>query len=190
MHFLTIILRKPHILIASIAVTLLSGCVISSNSTKSYTKELSVSPDSSLTLNQKIDFKPGKTRVFLQDGMVVSQFNHYKSNCNLEIRKKDEENWQFVEPGVYKVISTRQTLEEVVRFIPGNETRVASRLILADIDTSQTDIYLGMHYYLSGEDANVMRLSCRGVMALPHEAEPPTLQEIRQALGNIITLNL
>ena len=186
MHYLKIILGKTHVIMASIAVILISGCAISTNTTKSYTEELSVSPDSSLTINQIIEFKPGKTRVFIQDGMVVSKINRFKSNCNLEIRKKDEENWQSVEPGVYKVVSTRRTLEQVVRFIPGNEILVAD----ASVDSSPSDIYLGMHYYLSGEDANVMRLSCRGVYASLYDAEPPTLQEIRQALGSIVTLNL
>jgi len=173
-----------------ISAGLLSGCKVGAtfhtgNST------LNVSDDSTLNLNQKIDFKPGRTRVFMQDGIIVSQFNHYQPNCNLEIRKKDDDNWQAVKPAVYQITSTQLTLEEVVRFKVGEETRLAalSASIGAD-DGSPSDIYLGMHFYLAGEDSNVMRLSCRGAMALPHEAEYPSLADIQQSLGNIMQINL
>lgn len=173
-----------------ISAGLISGCRVG-GSIHIGNSGLSVSEDSTLTLNQKIDFKPGHTRVFMQNGIIVNRFNHYQPNCNLEIRKKDEDNWQSVDPAIYQVTSTQLTREEVVRFKRGEETRLAGLFLsFGDLDSTQSDIYLGMHFKLAGEDSNVMRLSCRGAMALPHEAEYPTLAEIQQSLGNIMQISL
>ncbi len=171
-----------------IITLLLAGCS-STYSTHSNVVSLTVEPDSALTINQKIDFKPERTRVFIQDGLIVSQFNHYKPHCNLEITIRDDDNWQSVSPASYQVTGTRQTLQQVVKFTPGVETQVAALRYAAN-DSGQPDIYRGMHYYLQGADSNVRKLSCRGALAPPHEAEPPTLAEIDQVLGNIMTLRL
>lgn len=145
-------------------------------------------------INEQIEFKPETTRTFLQDGkVVVGDFNHYKPNCNLEIRKRDDNNWQSVLPGNYQITRIQDTLEKVVRFNPGKESRLASiatgDMQLAFDDSGQSDIYLGMHFYLQGEDSNLMRLSCRGALAPPHEAEQPTLEEIEYALGDLMMLS-
>lgn len=157
-----------------------------------------LSDTASLTINEQISIKPENTRVFIQDGIVVSQFNHYKHNCNLEVRKRDNDNFQFINPGLYRIHSIRNTMENVVRFTPGETVKLAFQgsqehipgLLLAEVDDSPSDIYLGMHFYLEGEDSNVMRLSCRGALAPPWDAQPPTLAQIRQALGNLATLEI
>ncbi len=157
-----------------------------------------LSDTASLTINEQISIKPENTRVFIQDGIVVSQFNHYKHNCNLEVRKRDDNNFQFINPGSYRIHSIQNTLEQVVRFNPGETVNLAfldsegqiPGLLLAGVDDSPSDIYLGMHFYLEGEDSNIMRLSCRGALAPPWDAQPPTLAEIRQALGNLATLQM
>ena len=162
---------------------------------------ITLSDNAALTVNERISIKPGHTRVFFQDGIIVSQFNHYKHNCNLEVRKKDSDNFQFIEPGTYGITGIQDTLEEVVRLAPRQPVKLALHgdtdnqltrsLVTASVDgDGLSDIYLGMHFYLSGEDTNVMRLSCRGALAAPQDALPPTLAEIRQALGNLLTLSL
>ena len=172
-------------------LALLGGCYASVEP-QNGNNALSTSQGSTLSINKKIEIKPSHTRVFIQDGIIVSQFNHYKPGCNIEVRKKDDENWQFIQPADYRVVSSQQTREEVVLFSPGQETMVASLLktAAAGVDGGLSDIYLGIHFHLSGEDSNVMRLSCRGVLAAPHEAKPPTLKEIQQALGDIMHLKL
>ena len=176
---------------------ILTGCK-AVYTTYSGQPSIAASEGSKVTINEKIEVKPGVTRVFIQDGRIVSGFNHYKTSCNMEVRKKDDENWQFIEPGEYSITGSQSTLENVVQkksvepvILAASNSAFYSRFMLASsVDDSPSDIYLGIHYYLSGADANVMRLSCRGVYAAPGEAEYPTRNEIELALGEIISLKL
>ena len=182
-----------HLLI--ISISLLSGCS-AVYTTYSGQPAIAASAGSKVIINNKIEVKPGLTRVFMQDGMIVSSFNHFKTSCNIEIRKKDDENWQFIEPAEYSITGSQSTLENVVQNKSDEPVKLASSntsfygKLMADssVDSSPSDIYLGIHYYLSGPDTNVMRLSCRGAIAAPWEAQYPTPSEIEQALGDIIYL--
>ena len=49
-------------------------------------------------------------------------------------------------------------------------------------------VYLGYHLWLDGPDPNVRRLTCRGGYADPASALPPSINQIRQALGDVMTL--
>jgi hypothetical protein len=52
-------------------------------------------------------------------------------------------------------------------------------------------IQTGFHLWLDDEaDANLMRLTCLGVLADPADAYPPTLAEIQAALGELATLDV
>ena len=192
--------KKVLILLLLASLPLLTACNASLQIATA-DRNITLSDNASLTVNERISIKPDHTRVFFQDGIIVSQFNHYKHNCNLEVRKKDGDNFQFIQPGTYRITGIRDTLEEVVRLTPGQPVKLALHddtdnhltrsLITASVDgDGPSDIYLGMHFYLSGEDANVMRLSCRGALAAPQDAQPPALDEIKQALGNLLTLSL
>jgi hypothetical protein len=179
-------------------IFLMTGCN-SIYTTYSGQPAIAASSGSTIVINEKINVKPGVTRVFIQDGIIVRGFNHYKTSCNIEVRKKDNENWQFIEPAEYNITGSQSTLENVVNSQPLAPLKLASNssafygrftLVGGRGDSSPADIYLGIHYYLSGPDANVMRLSCRGALASPWEAEYPTRIEIDQALGEIIKLKL
>ena len=140
----------------------------------------------------KLTVQPGKTRVFIQNGLISNGFNHYHPNCNIEVRKKDDENTQSVLPGIYQVTAVNEFDEEVVKnIIPLKAVKVATikSVLFASIDNDGlSDIYRSIHFYLSGEDQNLMRLTCRGALGLPHEAELPTKEEINESLGDLITI--
>ena len=61
-------------------------------------------------------------------------------------------------------------------------------MLASEDDGGNSDIYLGMHFYLGGDDPNLMRLSCRGGMAMPFEAKPPSRAEINQSLGQLLSI--
>ena len=63
----------------------------------------------------KLTVQPGKTRVFIQNGLISNGFNHYHPHCNIEVRKKDDENTQSVLPGIYQVTAVNEVDEEVVK---------------------------------------------------------------------------
>jgi hypothetical protein len=146
-----------------------------------------------LRFDHKIGVPPGRTRVFFQNGTISMLFDRYAPNCNVEVRKIDYEARQYVEPGEYRVSRVQRTTEQVVEAGP---LRLAAlgRLVATMGGTSGSDgnpmIYEGYHLWLEGTDPNVMRLSCRGVLADPSEAYPPSIEEIRRSLGEIATLSL
>ncbi|MFN4262199.1 MAG: hypothetical protein ACK4IT_00855 [Thioalkalivibrionaceae bacterium] len=60
-----------------------------------------------------------------------------------------------------------------------------------DYDDSPTRVFEGWHWYLrSDNQPDVYRLNCRGPYADPWEALPPSIDDIRQALGRVMTLEL
>jgi len=193
-------MKTPRIHLTSsvllLSVISLTGC-LSVYSTYKGPAEISASNALKITINQKIPVKPGTTRTFIQDGKLVDRFDHYKSNCNIEISQRDDDNWQYIEASQYTVTGSQFTNEYVVErktFKPLqlalNNTDTRSDFLLADAfdDGDLSDIYLGIHYYLSGKDKNVMRLSCRGAYDSPQNAEYPTREEIVNALGEVATM--
>ena len=67
----------------------------------------------------------------------------------------------------------------------------AYTMILTDDDGGTSEVYEGYHLWLESSDQpDVRRLSCRGVYAMPAYAKPPSIAEIRAALGAIATLRL
>jgi len=184
--------------VVAFSVIFLSGCN-SHYHTNSGSSRITASTPSSVTINKQIEFKPGTTRVFIQDGRFVDSIDQYKTNCNIEIRKRDDNNWQYVEVARYEITRSRLTEEKVVKrqyfkpqLLAFNNSLSNSNLLLAGAmeGSGPSDIYLGVHYYLSGADSNVMRLSCRGAYDTPSNAEYPTRQEIIETLGEVITVKL
>jgi hypothetical protein len=147
---------------------------------------------STLQLRQKIEIPPGRTRVFLQNGAVGSGFDHYTPNCNVEVHDLVQDAVQYIEPGDYRVRRVQQTMEEVVRSRPTLVAALGRSPLLAGNEDSggTTMIYQGYHLWLEDPADNFTRLSCRGAHANPWDARPPSIDEIRQALGEVATLLL
>lgn len=148
-----------------------------------------VTAGSSISLRQKIEVPPGVTRVFMQDGRITAAYNRYAANCNIEVRKLDNQAVQYVEPGDYIVSKVQNTLEEVVSLQPLQVAALNMKLAGMD-DGGAMMVYQGYHLWLQSEDPNVMRLSCRGAFAEQVDARPPSINEIRQSLGDIMSLSM
>ena len=150
------------------------------------------SENATLTVNRTISYPTTKTRVFFQEGETGKTIDHNKNQCNLEVFTRDDENIQTVKPGVFRVTAVSNIEEIVVENDQSRAVQLAALdkplLLAADFSDGPADIYLGIYFYLQGEDPNVYRLSCYGAYAAPHEAERPTLSEIRHALGEWISI--
>ena len=58
-------------------------------------------------------------------------------------------------------------------------------------DYSPSDIFRGYHFWLrSGTQPDVIRMTCRGALAPPWDAIPPSYQEMNDTLGEYATLRL
>lgn len=146
---------------------------------------------STLELNQALEIPPGSTRIYVQNGKLSRRFNHYAPNCNIEVRRIDHESSQTVAAGVFRIVRVQSTYDENVKNPAAIQlAALGSYTIAESVDNGSTMMYAGYHLYLEGDDPNVMRLSCRGVYADPSYASPPSVTEIRQALGELMTLRL
>ncbi|MCU7937683.1 MAG: hypothetical protein KZQ99_23015 [Candidatus Thiodiazotropha sp. (ex Dulcina madagascariensis)] len=141
---------------------------------------------SQVVLKRPMTIKPGTTRLFLQQGepMALSEFDRYKPNCNFEVRDLSSVE-QVIEPDSFSVIKVERLMTEVVR-----QKDVVTGLLPAGMDDQGTSMVArGIHLWFDSVRKNeVMRLTCRGAFADMWEAQPPSIEEIRAALGEYAEL--
>jgi hypothetical protein len=139
----------------------------------------------SLVLNQDLRVAAGKARVFVQDGAVVSGFNSYKPHCAFEIDSVRHDG-VAIQADTFVISRVQASTQQVVSAEP---VRLAALLLadgMGDGGGGSASYYEGYHFWLtSANQPNVRRMSCYGVYAQPYELYPPTLEEIRQLLGEI-----
>ncbi|MCU7906241.1 MAG: hypothetical protein KZQ76_10445 [Candidatus Thiodiazotropha sp. (ex Epidulcina cf. delphinae)] len=139
-----------------------------------------------VVLKKPVTIEPGTTRLFLQQGepMVLSEFDRYKPNCNFEISDLSAVA-QVIEPDGFLVIKVERLMVEVVR-----RRDVVTGLLPVGMDGQGTPMVTrGIHLWFdSDRKADVMRLTCRGAFGDMWEARPPSIEEIRAALGEYAEL--
>lgn len=140
-----------------------------------------------LTLLKTLEVPPEKTRVFLQDGKVLSgRPNEYDPHCNFEVRYLSTEA-QTIQPDTFVIATIQAVVEEVVLAEP---LRLASSGG-SGFDSSPSYIFRGYHFWLKSESQpDVLRMTCRGEFSAPWEAMPPSPEEIQAALGDYAKINL
>jgi hypothetical protein len=147
---------------------------------------------STVILNQPLDVPRYHARVFIQDGRVVSKtgMNIYYPHCNFETSSVSDGTAR-IEPDRFLVTGIRLDEVEVVRR-PGPVLMASLVLVDGGEDgggpppTSRL-----VHYRLHSErQPDVMRLTCHGGMAEAWEVAYPSLAEIREVLGGIVTLEM
>ncbi|MET0071440.1 MAG: hypothetical protein ABW096_15495 [Candidatus Thiodiazotropha sp.] len=142
---------------------------------------------SKLVLVERVAIEPGTTRTFLQRGrqMSLGDFDRYRANCNFEVGRLSDEVQQ-IEPDTFVIKRVQRLTTEVVR-IPDHRPR----FIAARFDPGSPTVTHGYHLWLSSESQpDVMRVTCRGAFDDLSRAEPPSIDEIREALGEIVELVL
>jgi hypothetical protein len=132
-----------------------------------------------------------RARVFFVNGRVRNAGASYQPTCALEVRRISRDGTQTVAAGSIRITRIQNYWTEVV------DTRDPdSRVLrLAEHGGSAGDGYsmiqTGYHLWLDDSaDPNLMRLTCLGMLADPAESFPPTLEEIRHALGAIASLEV
>jgi hypothetical protein len=177
------------------AAVLLAGCQQSStvrDDTFGHYRQLQ---GASLVLKQALTVPAGKARVFLQDGregqgraIVGGGFDHYRTHCAFEIDEVRHAGFT-IEPGTFRIERVQHSVTPVVMARP---VQVASLLLADGLDGEGTSAYYeGYHFWLSAPgQPGLRRLSCYGAYAEPPDLYPPTLGEIRAALGGIADIVL
>ncbi len=136
-----------------------------------------------VALLEPLELPPETARIFLQNGepMALDAFDRYKVNCNFEVRTLKPET-QTIQPDEFIIKRVQALMVEVVRHDPP----VRGGLMRVGMDDSgSSSVTRGYHLWLESEQQpDVMRLSCRGAFDYMWKATPPSIQEIRQALGS------
>jgi hypothetical protein len=143
---------------------------------------------SKLVLVQEVVIEPGTTRTFLQRGrpMALGDFNRYRANCNFEVERLSERA-QRIEPDTFIIERVQRLTTEVVR----HHDRQARFLNVEYGDPGSPLVTHGYHLWLSSaKQPDVMRLTCRGAFDDLSNAQPPSINEVREALGKIAELVL
>lgn len=176
----------PKTAVVVVAALLLAGCQQATvrDEQSQYSR---IPVGSRLVLNEALSIPAGQARVFLQGGEIKqkTRLNQYYPHCNFEVRDVSDGTLR-IEPGGFFVSEVREG-EEMVVSREGPLKRVG---FFGDRD-SQGMISRFVHYRLGADkQPMVMRLTCHGGFAEPHEAAYPSLSEIRKALGDRVTLHL
>jgi hypothetical protein len=158
-------------------------------------------PGSKVIVHQRLEVPPGSTRVFFQYGKLIPQRSifEYDTNCELEINKLAD-TVRYIEPGTYTVTRTRRQNESIIQNQHLNQpVQLAS---LNSLVLSSTVVTVGMtddggssmefeiiRMRLQGEENALLReLACRGALADPSDMQMPTIDEMRQALGDYVSI--
>ena len=181
-----VVIHKALMALATISgLTFITACnaaLVTDPAAKNYVP----SPGSTVTVPQRIEVPGGQTRIFFQRGEIVkkaSGLDLYKANCNFEINTLAETP-RYIEAGSYTVTRTTRQEREVVLFKPRQYASLA-----IDGMVSKGDDGPGMYFeevrmtLRADQQSDIRELACRGVMTDPGWVEPPTLAEIREALG-------
>ncbi len=143
----------------------------------------------SIELHQPLRVPAGHTRVFLQRGEVVAKqrFDRYVPSCNFEVRTLLEQTREIEAESFLVTRVQRETAEVVQQVYPV----LQAGLDLAGMDDGLPMIVLSVHLWISSDQQpDVMRLTCRGAFDDPSQADPPSIEQMQEALGSIASLVL
>ena len=172
------------IITMSLAVTALAGCAASPDSPRA-SPYFALEPGSVLELHRDLEIPPGMARVFLQLGKVVpkGEMNQYQPSCDIEVRDLSQEV-QVIRKGIYS-IEREQFGREAVADSDGLKLAFSGGFLMGD----GYSVFRYRRFWLQSEDQpEVMRMTCRGTWEEIVRASPPTLPEIRIALGEIFSI--
>ncbi|MEN8180431.1 MAG: hypothetical protein ABFS39_17665 [Pseudomonadota bacterium] len=143
-----------------------------------------------LELHKPLSVPAGHTRVFLQRGEVVSKqrFDRYAPSCNFEVRTLSEQSRE-IKPEPFLITRVQRETAEVVQqqYFPV----ILAGLNLAGMDDGLPMIVRSVHLWISTDlQPDVMRVTCRGAFDDLPDADPPSIEQMRQALGGYASLQL
>ncbi|WP_177418645.1 hypothetical protein [endosymbiont of Lamellibrachia barhami] len=167
-----------------IALSLLAGCAGFDRVSGGESDVYAMPPvGTTIVLKASLFVPAGQTRVYLQGGAVVSKakMDRYLPNCNFEIRTLSEDA-QEIRPESFIVSRLQREMAQVVML---DAPLLVAGLNLAGLDGGVPMVFRGVHLWISSDiQPEVMRLTCRGVLEDMIWARPPSIQEMRTAMGD------
>jgi hypothetical protein len=177
-------------LIAGIGLLALAGCAIPVAPDENSPYYL-VPVGSTLKLNQPVDIHAHRARAYIQGGRVLSfpEVKLYYPHCTLEIRTL-KDTVQTVQPGTFTIRKVVQNLNDGVSSGQRQLAHGGIRLVSGS-DGGLPILMYATHLYLySGEQPDVLRLTCQQMNETNSRAVHVTIREMRTTLGSLINLTL
>ena len=153
---------------------------------------IGVQPGGTLTLNRPIPVPQDRARVFFRGGRLQPTGANLGPSCGIEIRTISRSGPHVIPAGSFTITRVQPYWTQVAARGPAGAAGGARLWLASATDGGGTPlIQEGYHLWLAdGLDAEVMRLTCLGMLDEMWRARPPTLDEIRVALGDLATLEL
>jgi len=142
------------------------------------------------TLHRDITIAPGRVRIIFQEGVASYGASEIKPRCELEV-KDILETPQTIPAGSYRIGKVIGMQRFVNRPAAGTlQAAAGDTLRLADDSSNEWYMYTYRMQLLNEQQADVASLVCGGDYKFAYYARYPTLQEMRDSLGNYATLTL
>ena len=176
-----------------LAMGLVAGLTIALGSCAPYVVRNPASPysvvpvGSVLVLHRNVTIPPGQTRAYFQRGKQVSSTDEYVPQCQLEVRDLRQVP-QTVHPGRFVVTRLQSDVRSVA--YSGGFRFVRVRGGSDDSGGPSMHMLAWKLYLHSNAQPNVMWLLCGGAFDDPFWAKPPGVDDIRQALGKIASIEI
>lgn len=144
-----------------------------------------------VVVQQSIDVPPGRTRAFFQNGdpVTYAERNRFHPSCEFEILTLDQ-TVRTIRPGEFRVkrviIKRDQVADSGKRMVAG----IGIGIGLGTGDGPGDIMEVVEMRLQSADQPDVYRLVCRGGEDNPADARPPSIREMRTALGDYATLEL
>lgn len=142
-----------------------------------------------LVLHRDVEVPPGWAQVEVQRGRVVPPraYNRYYPHCRFEVRDISPEP-QVIRAGEFRVASVSRETDYFADAATGGPVRSVSIRGGLFGDGASMQMQVVKMRLDSSDQPEVQRLVCGGALDDPVEAVPPSVQEIRGALGGVASL--
>lgn len=142
---------------------------------------------SQLLLNQPLTVPAGHARVFLQHGKVraKTRLRRFEPHCNFETEQVSDGRLVIAADSFVVTARVEDEVEIVHRRSP---LRPAAFRLSGEADIPPQLNRVIHHRLHSARQPWVMRLSCYGGFADPFDVVAPSVHDIREALGELVTL--
>lgn len=175
--------------LAVILVVFLSGC-------ESFIKPDVNSPfykvpsGSKLVLRRTIAIPTKRLKIYLQEGSLDYGANRYYPFCKFEL-KQAKNHPQFIEPDQFMITRTRRVVDHFVGLDPDRQPLFASISFGSSNNGKPSPRIYGTQMDLrSPKQPNVFRLTCGHLQDPNMKARHLSINQIREALGAVFTLQL